>query len=126
MPGNGIYGGKCGYDRTIGGFLDLYVDATFEGVDLFSAQDAFTQEPQLHLGDGVTQGVGGELFGCAVVALVLAHGVGVGADDVAVDKRGTLASAAVGYGFDHCGVARDGIGTVDFCEVEVGEVCDET
>ena len=45
MSGNGIYGWKCGYDRTIGRLLDLYVDATFEGVDLFSAQDAFTQKP---------------------------------------------------------------------------------
>ena len=79
----------------------------------------------LHTGERVAEGVGFKLFLGAVVALVVGEGVGVGADDVAVDERRAVAGTAVGDGFRPWRRSWRWVGAVDFGEVEVGEVCDE-
>jgi hypothetical protein len=52
-------------------------------------------------------------------------GVCVGADDVAVDERGTFAGAAVGDGLLEGLEAGDGVGAVDFGEMEIGELFEQ-
>src|SRR6202034_1325163 len=52
--------------------------------------------------------------------------MGIGANDVGMDKRGTVSLATVARSPLECGVAGHRIGAVDFFEMEVGESGNQT
>ena len=64
-------------------------------VDAVGVKNAFAQQPHLHLGERIAQRVGLALALRTVERVVVGERVRVGPDDMAVDKRGAVAGAAV-------------------------------
>jgi len=101
------------------------VDLLLESVDLVGGENALAEQAHLHLGDGVAQRIGLTLGGGAIELVIVRERVGIGADDVAVDEGGTEAGAAVFGSSLKSAQAGFGVGAVDFCEVEIGKICDQ-
>ena len=109
----------------IRGALDLVVHLALQAGDALGVENAFAQQPHLHLGDGVARVLGLDLFLAAVLTFVVAERVRVGTDDVAVNQRGAMSGACVGDCLGHRRIAGERVRAIDFGEVEVGEVRDQ-
>ncbi len=108
--------------RALSGVADLVLGLLLDAIDALGVENTFAEEKHLEVVDGVAEGLGLALAFGTVEAVVVRMGVRIGAGDMAVDESGTLAGAAVGDGGLEGMHARDGIGAIDFRDVEVREV----
>ena len=111
---------RCG-EGALSGLADFVVGLLLDAVQNFGAGDFFMEQIGAEILDRVAHGFGVALGLGTVQTRVIGVRVGVGADDVAVDERGPFAGAAVGDGRLEGLHADDGVGAVDFFEMEMGE-----
>ena len=118
-------GRQRGTEGALGGLANFFVHLLLEALEGLGVEDAFAQQVHLEIVNGIAEGFGLALGFRAIEADVVGVRVRVGADDVAVDQRGTFAGAAVGDGGLEGGKAGERVGAVDFGEMEVGEVSEQ-
>src|SRR3954453_16654977 len=117
----GFRGCRRGFQGAVGGVLDFFVNLLLQAVDSLFVQNAFAQQKHLHTGDGVPLGVTLALNIRAIKTLVVGERVRIRPDYMRKDETGPIAGPAMRCRALERSVARDGVSTVDFFEMEIGK-----